>query len=371
MIIFRYMAKDILLTTGAVTLVLMLVIVSSRFVKYLAQAAAGQLDASILFAIIGYRIPGFLELILPMAFFLAVLLVHGRMYVDSEMTVLHACGMSPRKMMLYTLSVACVVAALVAWLSLAVSPSGLARAELLLNAQNARGEFESLESGKFYGLRGGRGVVYSEQTDESGVMHNVFFAEPGKKQSKDPARVVVFAALGYPREDHESGDRFLVLENGYRIQGVPGRADFQVTSFERYGQRLARPHLLNIRREKALALPTGTLWASNEPAYRAALQWRLSVPLLVLVVTLIAVPLSRTNPRQGRFVKIFPAIVIYILYLVGLNAARGAVEQQNQLGGLGLGWVHLLFLGLAGVLIAWDYGWRPALSKYLTRRAAP
>jgi lipopolysaccharide export system permease protein len=365
-IIFRYLARDILAMTGAVTIVLMLVIISSRFVKYLAQAATGQLDANILFAIIGYRIPGFLELILPMAFFLAILLVHGRMYIDSEMTVLHACGMAPRRMMLYTLTVAFFVAILVAWLSLTVSPSGLARAEALLNAQSTRGEFESLESGKFYSLRGGRGVVYSEYIDEDSVMRNVFLAEPGKKQNKDPARVVVFAAQGYPREDHDNGERFLVLENGYRVQGVPGRADFQVTSFERYGQRLAKPNPLDVRREKALALATSVLWSSNEPAYRAALQWRISVPFLVLVVTLIAVPLSRTNSRQGRYVKIFPAIVIYVLYLVGLNAARGEVEQQHPLAVFGLWWVHFIFVGIAATLIAWDAGWRPVLRRNLS-----
>ena len=86
MIIFRYIARDLLGTTAAVCAVLMLVIISGRFVKYLAEAAAGLLDANILFAVIGYRLPGFLELILPLAFFLGILLVYGRLYVDSEMT---------------------------------------------------------------------------------------------------------------------------------------------------------------------------------------------------------------------------------------------------------------------------------------------
>ncbi|RLA46789.1 MAG: LPS export ABC transporter permease LptF [Gammaproteobacteria bacterium] len=363
MIIFRYIARDILASTAAVSLVLMLVIMSSRFVKYLAQAAGGELDASILFAVIGYRVPGFLELILPLAFFLAILLVYGRMYVDSEMTVLYACGMDPKKLMAYTMVVAIGVAALVAWLSLSVSPQGLAKAEALLSAQKSRGEIESLASGKFYTLRGGRGVTYSEEISEGGHMRNVFLAEPGDKERNNLGHVVILAASGYPQRDEDNGERYLLLEDGYRIQGAPGRADFQITSFEQYGQRMGKPRPGQGRREKAGALTTRKLLSSNEPAHRAALQWRFSVPVLVLVVALMAVPLSRTNSRQGRFVKIFPAVILYILYLVALNAARGAIEEEKQLAALGLWWIHLIFLSIAAVLIAWDSGWRPALPK--------
>ena len=183
-IIFRYISTAILATTAAVTVVLMLVIMSGRFVKYLAEAAAGQLDANILFAVIAYRIPGFLELILPLAFFLAILLAYGRMYVDNEMTVLYACGLDPNRLMAFTMIIALGVAGVVAWLSLVVSPSGLANAEALLAAQKLRGEFESLESGKFYGLRGGRGVTYSEHVGEADLCRTFFLLNPAMTKVK-------------------------------------------------------------------------------------------------------------------------------------------------------------------------------------------
>ncbi|HCO60519.1 MAG TPA: LPS export ABC transporter permease LptF [Porticoccaceae bacterium] len=358
-IIFRYISSAVLATTTAVTLVLMLVIISSRFVKYLAEAAAGQLDANILFAVIGYRIPGFLELILPLAFFLSVLLAYGRMYVDNEMTVLYACGVEPNKLLRYTLLVAAAIAGAVAWLSLSVSPAGLAKAEALLSAQKNRGEIESLEGGRFYSLRGGRGVTYSESVSEEGVMNHVFLAEPGSKKSRDPARVVVLAEKGHPQQHQDNGEPYLVLENGYRIQGVPGRADFQITSFEQYGQRLVKPQQRNRARKKAATLSTNQLLNSREPTHQAALAWRVSVPLLVLVVTLMAVPLSRTNPRQGRYVKIFPAVILYILYLVLLNMARSGIEEQVS-HALARFWaVHMLFVAVGAALIAWNSGWRP------------
>src|SRR5690606_3035870 len=95
---FRYLARNVLLNTIGVAAVLMLVVVSSRFAKYLEVAATGKIDASVLFAIIGFRLPGFFELVLPLAFFLSILLAYGQLYVDSEMTVLHACGISQKRL---------------------------------------------------------------------------------------------------------------------------------------------------------------------------------------------------------------------------------------------------------------------------------
>ncbi len=362
MIIFRYIARDLLGTTAAVCAVLMLVIISSRFVKYLAEAAAGMLDANILFAVIGYRLPGFLELILPLAFFLGILLVYGRLYVDSEMTVLYACGMSPGKLIAYTMAVAVLVAGVVAWLSFSVSPGGLAKAEALLSAQKSRGEFESLEGGKFYPLRGGRGVTYTESMDKDGTMHEVFLSQ-SSIDSSGVRQVVVLAETGRPKRAEENGERYLVLNKGYRIEGTPGQADFQITEFEEYGQRLEKNNNVRRHREKAEIMSTAELRASDRPEHVAALQWRYSVPILVLVVSLMAVPLSRTNPRQGRFVKVFPAVLLYIFYLVGLNAARGALEDGELSATLGLWWVHGVFLVIAGGLLLWDSGWRGVRTK--------
>ncbi|MGK2913293.1 MAG: LPS export ABC transporter permease LptF [Porticoccaceae bacterium] len=367
MIVFRYLARDLVSATAAVAAVLLLVIISGRFIRLLADAAAGYIDPGILFAVIGYRLPGFLELILPLAFFLGVLLAYGRMYIDSEMTVLHACGFSQRRLIAYTMVVAVGVALLAGWLSIWVSPAGIARSEALLGAQKLRGEFASIEAGKFYPYGDGRGVTYTETKDADGTMHGVFLAEAGRSSGKQPrAPIIVLAERGGTRKAQADGGNFLVLENGYRIQGIPGQPDFQITSFKEYGQRLTSPQAA-IGRLKQTAVPTSELIDLSGPADIATLQWRLSVPLLVLVVTLIAVPLSHTNPRSGRYGKIFPAVFLYILYLVILNGARGAVEEGDLPAVVGLWWVHLLFFAVAAALLAWNAGWRPRLAGWSRR----
>ena len=329
-----------------------MVIVSGRFVKYLAQAAAGELDAGILLAIIGYRLPGFLELILPLAFFLGILLSYGRFYVQSEMTVMMACGMSPRQLVAYTMIPAVFVAILVGWLSLDVGPTGLRKAEALLTAQKERGELDDMAATHFYTLQGGKAVTYAEEVSDEGEMRDVFLAENNPDAAEGRQLVLVVAEKGRQHRSDPDKPGYLVLENGYRIQGVPGQADYQITQFEEYGQRLSKPKKQR-RRDKADTLPTGELMASDKMAHVAALQWRFSVPILVLVVTLIAIPLSKTNPRQGRFARMLPAVLLYIVYLVMLNGARGAVEDGKLHSLLGLWGVHLLFLLIALILLGW------------------
>ncbi len=358
MIIFRYLARDLLATTAAVALVLLMVVMSSRFVQYLADAAEGKIDPNVIFAIMGYRLPAFLDLILPLAFFLAVLLSYGRLYQDSEMTVLHACGVSQMRIAAYTLAVALVVAGIVASLSLWLSPQGMARAELLIDAQKVRGEFDAMEGGKFYPLRGGKGVSYAEQILQDGHMEKIFLVEAGADAAGEPRMVIVVAERGEPKRSDQGQAAYLVLSNGHRYQGVPGRADFEVTQFAEYGQRLPKPTPRN-RPGWSESVPTSVLRQSTDPEHVAALQWRYSTALLVLVVTLMALPLSRTDPRKGRFAHILPAVFLYIGYLVSLNAARGAVEAGAVSPALGLWWIHLIFLGIGAALMLWWTGWRP------------
>lgn len=356
MIIFRYLARDLLASTVAVCAVLLLVVMSSRFVKYLAEAAAGRLDANILFAVIAYRLPGFVELILPLAFFLAVLLAYGRLYLDNEMTVLYACGVSPGRVTAYTLVFAALVALVVGWLSLSVTPAGLARAEVLLSYQKERGEFEAMEAGKFYPLRGGRGVSYAERVSDNNVLEDIFIVDSTGANGEDSQIVAVVADRGVAQGVEEDNSSFLVLEHGRRYQGIPGQAEFQVTQFAEYGQRLSGPSERSAR-AKTEARATRDLRGTGRLEDVAALQWRYSTPLLVLVVTIIAIPLSRTNPRQGRFAKVLPAVVLYILYLLVLNAARGGIEEGTISPALGLWWVHLVFLMVGLGLMGWAFGW--------------
>ena len=368
MIIFRYLSREILSATTAVCVILLLVLMSGRFVKYLAKAVAGDIESATIFAMIGYRIPGFLELTLPLAFFLAVLLSFGRLHIQNEMSVLKACGVSEKRLTGYTLLLALFFAAITAWLSLSVAPSGMAKAEALQKVEKQRSELDKLMPKKFYALAGGKGVTYAEGVTEERELDDVFLAmSVGSEENGDRSLVLVLADQGRQKqsEGDEEGvsERYLVLDKGYRIEGIPGQHDYQITYFEEYGSRMEDGKPIDTA-PKTDAISTRELLGSGDPELQATLQWRLSIPLLVMVVTLLAVPLSRTNNRQGRFGKLLPAIILYFTYLVALNVMRGAIESGAVPVNVTMLPVHGAYLILAIVLLrAGSYGKQSKPSK--------
>lgn len=370
MIVFRYLSREVLVTLSAVSAVLLVIIMSGRFIKYLAQAAQGVLDPSVLLLIMGYRMPGFLQLILPLGLFLGILLAYGRLYLDSEMTVLSATGMSNRRLLGYSMAPAAIVAVIVAWLSLGLAPQGVAEVAKIFNQQDAMTEFDTLVPGRFQAMKDGSRVTYTEGlSDDRGQLAGVFISEKRMQRQVEGEKpkqsgITVLVAEKGRQVIQADGSRYLILENGYRYDGNPGQADYRATQYETHGVLLPKPSVSAEIGERE-AVPTRELIGSDEPRYQAELQWRLSIPLLVFIVTLLAVPLARVNPRQGRFLKLLPAILLYMAYLALLIGARGQLDKGKIPMELGLWWVHALFLLIGAALFLWQ----PMKLKLASRRA--
>lgn len=370
MIIPRYLTKEVLQTTFAVTSVLLIIIMSGRFVKYLAEAAAGKIDASVLFAVMFYRLPGFMELILPLGFFVSILLAYGRLYTDSEMTVLFSCGVSRKQLIAWTYIPAGIVLIIIATLSLWLTPLGLHEAEKILAQQQARNDFETMQEARFQVSRNKSLVSYTEDISDNREQLNAFFLANMNVGVDEPlmtvrSEVAEYKILG------ETDQRYLVLKRGARYEGQPGTANYRITEFEEFGQHVDPKGEIAVTNNKVNRLPTVELLGSDLPDYQAALQWRLSSPLVVLIVTLLGVLFSHTNPRRGRYAMLFPAILLYLIYLVLLNSARGAVEEQRLSSAIGLWGVHFTFFVLAISLLADKQQWKRWLGKVHEQKQSP
>jgi lipopolysaccharide export system permease protein len=159
-----------------------------------------------------------------------------------------------------------------------------------------------------------------------------------------------------PVIDESSGIRFMRLENVYQYDGSPGMADFSIAQFDSQSIVLPEPRDFEENLEEE-ALRTTELIGSSMAEYQAELQWRLSIIILIPVLTLIAVPLSKVSPRQGRYGKLIPATVIYSVYFFALQYARSLIAGGTLSGAIGLWWVHIIFVGLGLLLYrypSWD-----------------
>ena len=353
-ILFKYLFKEVFVSSLAVSLVLLLIVMSGRLAKYLSDASAGRLSSEVVFTIIFYRIPDFLPLILPLGLFVGILLTYGRLYVESEMTVMRACGLGKLQLLNITMIPTLAISLLVAWLSLYAAPASLNKVQSLLNDPNNSEGFAVLQEGKFQSDKAG-GVSYVEKIVDKQNIENIWLIKYGAEN-----------VLSIVKADH---GRFLSLEtdegeleyfevlNGAIYEGVIGQQDYRITTFDSFAQQLKKSHNPEKKQLEIDALPTLQLLNSSHVKEQAALHWRLSLPVIVLIVAFMAFGLSKTNHRQGRYVKLLPAILIYLIYIVMVTGVRDLVERQEA--GVAAIWlVHALFFALALGILLFDDGRR-------------
>ncbi len=352
MIIFRYLTREILVSTFAVCIALLLIVLSYRFVKLLDGVAMGKYAVDVLFEMIAYRMPGFVQIILPLGFYMAVLLAYGRLYMESEMVVLFACGFSQRQLLVITLIPASFIAILVALFTFWLGPMGSERYAKILDEQRNRSEFDVLNAGRFQTIGQRQVVTYVQEiVDNHKRLNDVFIARDGGVKLSP---TVLLARHGDQVEHEEYGQRYLVLRDGYQYEGQPGTADFRITHFASYGQYMPPVVLSGDYANETDAKSTLSLLSSNDRELRTALQWRIALPVMVFVMTFLAVPFSKTNPRQGRYLKMLPAILVFVFYFVFLSTVRGLMEQGKWPVLPGFWAVHGAFLVLGWLLFNWD-----------------
>lgn len=356
MTIFKYLSKQVLSVMAAVTLILLVVGLINRFIQYLGEAVAGEMSSNVLLLLIFYRLPDFLLVILPLALFLAILLAYGRMYAENEMTVLIASGLSRRRLLGFTFASSLIVVILVAFLSLLLAPWGIRNTEQLKQQQDQLTEVDLITAGQFQEFNEGERVTYAERI--SGItggrqLENVFVvSNPAGDGTRAGIRVII-SESARPEIDAESGARFMRLENVLQYQGQPGSAEFTIGQFDVQAILLPEPAGFDeLDEEKALR--TLDLLGSALPEHEAELQWRISAILIIPVVTLLAVPLSKVNPRQGRFSKLVPAALLYALYFMLLQVCREQVADGQLPASIGMWWVHAVFL-VVGLLLYQDF----------------
>lgn len=350
MIVFRYLAREVFFTMLVVTMVLLTISMGARIIAYLQNAAIGLFTKDVLFALIALRVPDLLEIILPVSFFLGIMLGYGRLYLDSEMVVLAACGMSPQRLMWITLFFSLFVAVVVASLSLWIRPWAHAEIEKIREAQDSLTEFDLLVPGRFQTMSEGERVTYTEELSKAGTeMYTVFVVSQHADEPPNSGKVdIILANTGYQTVDEISGDRFLVFKNGTRTTGKPGDADYRLIEYEEYGQLIERKQIK--RAPRRTALPTSELLKGGELWKLSEFQWRVSIIILVPIAALMAIPLCQVNPRKGRFAHLVPGMILIFLYLVLLSLSRSAVEKSQIPLTVGLWWVHLLFVFIVVLL---------------------
>ncbi|UUO23271.1 LPS export ABC transporter permease LptF [Colwellia sp. M166] len=353
MIIFRYLLKEVAKTQLAVFLVIMTIFISNKFVRVLDDASEGGIPGHLVMTFIGLKIPDLAGMILPLSFFLGVLLAYGRIYAENEMTVLHACGVSEWYVVRVTLILGVVTAIITGVFTLYLSPMAAEYEYQVKDQIAADSGLSSLIAGRFQTTGNKKAVVFiHEKNRTDNTFEKVFVAQLPDKDTPNASVIdssLVYAATGQVVEE-DTGSQRLILSAGTRYQNDIKNKEFRQVAFDKYYIQIQDQKVAHKRR-KLSAIPTSELYQEQTPEASAESQWRIAFPLACIIMTLVAVPLSVVNPRQGKFGKMLPALLLFLSYFLLLTAIRSGIEKGSVPQYIGLWPVHVIVLILGFSLL--------------------
>ncbi|HLS87080.1 MAG TPA: LPS export ABC transporter permease LptF [Burkholderiales bacterium] len=342
MIFHRALLREFAGLAGAVFMTLFAIALTTRLIRLLGDAAGGKIPSDAVLAFIGFFALGALPVLLSLTMFIAVLLTLTRSWRDSEMVIWFGAGLSLAAWLRPVLLFALPLVAVIAVLSLFITPWSAHMAQQYESRIAARDDLTRVSPGVF-GETGSRDRVFFVEavSGDSRRVQNVFVSSVQQARQG-----VSMSRTGYT-ETAPNGDRFVVLEHGRRYEGTPGDADYRVTQFERYAARVETREGEQPQIERK-ALPTLTLIQNPTRHNRGELVWRIGVPLSALLLALLAIPMSFVNPRAGRSMNLLFALFTYIVYSNLLSVSQARVAQGRL--DFSVGW-WIVHAGMALLLL--------------------
>ena len=341
-ILQKYILREWFWTFLAVTVVLLIVMIGVSLGELLNDVVGGHMPSSLIGTLMFLKLPHVLSTIIPLGIFIAVIWGLGRLYRDQEMAVMRASGFNWRMLLRPLFNLMMPVAALLLAMDLFLAPKATSAAQQRLEDAFRTAAEWGLQAGQFHVLKGGDLVLYIGSVDKDGrTLRNIFI-----QQRQEEREQIWVAEQGYYWLDEEKGVRYLTLENGQITEGGTGTLDFGILEFSRNDLRL--PELE--RRAEAVSLEARAsreIIFSSDAQEVAEIQWRVSPAIAIIVLGMLAIPLSHSSPREGRGGRVVLGILAYTVYANILYMCRTWVAQGDLPAWLGMWWVHVLALLIA------------------------
>lgn len=344
MIFQRSTRREFTQSAAGVFVALFAILLTTQLIRFLGEAARGAISPEAVVALLGFSALNYIPTLLSLAAFIAILLSLSRSYRDSEMVVWFSSGVSLaawlRPVFVFMAPLVVVIGAL----SLYASPWAQSRSAEYRRGLDGQHDTGQAVPGEFQESSSGKRVVFVEAIgDDATFVRNVFVAT-----TEDGRTGVTMADRGY-QEFANSGDRFVVLENGKRYEVMPGSPEFRVLEYERYAVRIEAKEIRGVEKTPKNT-PTSELLKSDDSASKGELLWRLSLPISALVLAMMAIPMSFVNPRAGRSANLLFALVTYVVYnnLITVSQAWVAAGKVSFLSAM-FG-VHVFMLALLPIL---------------------
>ena len=320
---------EVLKSTAGVLLIFFFLVVSSRFVGYFEQASEGLIDPNLIYKIVILRFPDFITLLLPLSFFLGVVITMSRLYSDREIYGFFTGGLSEIDFLKYLLPQSLLFFFLTLLLSIYVAPYTKELSKEMISLDSLQEQFESIKPNQVFPLKNNEGFVFIKDKQESVFNEVVLYIS-----NQDYSSIVVAEQLSY---DDLNSIMNLNFKNGSMYQGLFEEGSSVVSTFK----NLKIP--VSTEENSVTGLSFARLFDYSARSTKSQMQWNISIPITIFILLIIGINLSKVEPRQGRLSVLLPAIFVYILYLSLLILARESFDNNSAITQNYIWFVHFIF----------------------------
>lgn len=346
MIFRRNLSKEISFNTGAIFMILLALVATTLTVRLLGSASNGTVNPKDIFQLIGLGMVGQVGILLTASIFISNIMMLTRWHKDSEMIIWQISGISHKKILIELLKQAIPLVIIITVLNFFVTPWANEQSEAVKKRYQEREDISMLSPGQFKESFKSNRVLFTESIDvNSNTIKHFFLSDFGNQKQK-----IVVAKTGFI-ENTTDGERFLILNNGRRYEGVAGEPDFRILEFDRYTLKLDErfssdtPPSTNLSTTSALISQWGNLASKGEFA------WRLGLSVMSFGLIFLTIPLSHYDPRRGRHFSLVLAVLAYFTYSNIIKLSQSWISS-NKLSFEVLIWLpHAVVITLAILLI--------------------
>ena len=364
--IAKYIRHNLVTLFFAIFFIIGLVLFGNQFVLMVQESVERGIPLQELMPLVSFNMIRDVSLILSLSLFLAIILTISQLYKNSEAVVMNSLGLSDKHFIVFIQPLVLLSFVIIFFLTIYAVPWAMQQKNIMEEETKNASEFSFITEGAFEVFKQGKIVFYASEskpldTIEGQNMEEIFiYAFDNEKP------VILLASEAKKYIDSESKSIYLRLKDGVRYQGIPGNENINILNFDWYDLEIVSGEL-----QKSIVIYTkiegkSTLDLVKEGGRyaNAELQWRLSQPITVLILSVIGVFLGKTSSRGGKGVNLLIGIIVFLLYYNGLLIAKSAIELGQMDPIIGLWGVHLLMVLL--LLLLYQFR-QMRIAKYLDK----
>jgi len=364
--IARYIRRNLVTLFFAIFFIIGLFVFGNRIVLTVQESFEQGIPFQELIPLISFNMIRDVTLIITLSFFLAIILSISQLYKNSEAIVMNSMGLGDKHFVVFIQPTVLLTFIIITFLTIYAVPWAKQQKNIVEEETKNASEFSFITKGEFEEFKQGDIVFYASESKTLDTLGEQNLEEIFIYSTNEEKPMIVLASEARKYIDPRTNSTYLRLKDGIRYQGIPSDENISILNFDLYDLEIISGEL-----QKSLAIYTKIEGKSTVDLIKeggsyanAELQWRLSQPITILILSFFGIFLGKTSPRGGKGVNLLIGIIVFMLYNNGLLVAKRAIEleQINLLTGF-LG-VHLLVLMLLILLYQFRNG---KIAKYIDK----